>query len=68
MATALNDGLRALTVPDVAERMGVSTRKVWTLISMGELKTFKVGARGTRILSSALDEYLNKLAASAGTR
>jgi excisionase family DNA binding protein len=56
-------GTRLLTVPQVAERLGISVRKTWRLISKGDLSTVKIGERGTRIIESAVDAYIGKLIA-----
>lgn len=51
-------GRQLLTVPQVAELLGVSTRKTWRLIAEGRIKTVRVGARGTRILNEELDTFI----------
>jgi excisionase family DNA binding protein len=51
-------GRQLLTVPQVAEMLGVSTRKTWRLIAEGRIKTVRVGARGTRILNGELDTFI----------
>lgn len=53
---------RALTVKEVADRLGISVRKVWRMISVGDLSSFKIGARGTRILNTTLEEFMDRLA------
>jgi excisionase family DNA binding protein len=47
-----------LTVPQVAERLAISTRKVWRLISQGAIVARKVGQRGTRVPASTIDKYI----------
>jgi excisionase family DNA binding protein len=49
---------RLLTIPQVAERLGVSTRKTWRLIAEGQLRTVRVGARGTRVLDGEVDTFI----------
>jgi len=53
--------LKLLTIPEVADRLGVSHRKLWRLIATGELKSLRVGARGTRISEAALANFIAKL-------
>ncbi len=48
----------ALTVDEVANRLSVSRRKVWSLISGGQLEAIKLGPRTTRVLNSALNEFI----------
>lgn len=55
---------RLLTVPDAAERLGISPRKLWRMIAVGELKSVRVGARGTRIPESALSAFVASLPAA----
>ena len=38
-----------LTIPVVAERLGISTRKTWQLISQGQLPAVHISLRSTRI-------------------
>jgi excisionase family DNA binding protein len=52
---------RALRVGEVATALGISTRKTWRLISAKELATVRIGERGTRILASALEDYISRL-------
>jgi excisionase family DNA binding protein len=54
---------RLLTVPQVAELLGVSTRKTWRLIAEGRIRTVRVGARGTRILDGELNTFIAGLPA-----
>lgn len=54
-------GKRLLTIPQVAERLSVSTRKTWRLIAQGQLKTVRVGARSTRIPDDEVDAFIEKL-------
>jgi excisionase family DNA binding protein len=58
-----SNGQRLLTVPQVADRLGISARKTWRLISQRVLPTVKVGERGTRIPAGDLDAYIVKLRA-----
>jgi len=52
-------GSEVLTVPQVAERLQVSRRTVWTMIHRGELATVRIG-RLRRVLSSDLIDYLER--------
>jgi|GEM_PF-6775253 len=51
--------LRHLTVPEVADLLHLSVRKVWNLIHTGSLPYKRYG-RSVRILESALGEYIAK--------
>jgi excisionase family DNA binding protein len=48
-----------LTVPDVAEELNVSVRKVWTVIEDRLLKTHKFG-HSRRISREDLNDYIAK--------
>lgn len=52
--------LRAFTVPQVARRIGVSERTVWSLIERGELRSRLIGRRRV-VLPSDLADYLAAL-------
>jgi predicted DNA-binding transcriptional regulator AlpA len=57
-------GRRLLTVIEVAAACGISTRKVWRLVAdpgSGFPSSVKIGSRGTRWCSCAVDAYLEKL-------
>jgi excisionase family DNA binding protein len=47
-----------LTVHQVAERLSVSARTVWSWISDGRLRAIRLSARTTRIPIEALDQFL----------
>jgi excisionase family DNA binding protein len=47
-----------LTVPEVANKLRLSTRKVYRLIDSGELKAIRLGQRGYRVRLSDLDIFL----------
>ncbi len=49
---------RLLTVPHVADRLQVSTRKVWGLIQSGDLKTVRID-RCTRVAIGDLLKFIN---------
>lgn len=49
---------RLLTVDEVAEFLGVSTRTVGRLMHTGKLGFHRVGIRAVRISPEALDKYL----------
>jgi excisionase family DNA binding protein len=52
---------KLLTVPDAADRLCVSHRKLWRLIATGALKSVRVGVRGTRVPESALTAFVASL-------
>ena len=54
-----------LTVPEAAQRLGISPRKTWQLISEGQLQVVHVGLRSTRILESVLDAFIERLKVAA---
>lgn len=54
-------GNRLLKMPEVADRLGISIRKVWRLIAEGHFKPLKIGQRGTRIAEGDLNAYITKL-------
>jgi excisionase family DNA binding protein len=60
-SSAASGGEQLLTVPQVAQRLSVSLRKTWRLISEGHLTTVRVGERGTRILVSEVNAYIQRL-------
>ncbi len=52
---------RLLTIPAVAERLGISTRKTWQLISQGQLPAVHIGLRSTRIAEVDLETFIENL-------
>ena len=48
---------RLLTIPEVAERLRVSTRTVLRLIASGQLRVLKIGRR-TLIMEREVDAFL----------
>jgi len=63
--TPERSGRRLLTVPQTAkEKLGVSIRQVYRLISQGDLRLLKVG-RCARLLESDVDAYIEKLEGGA---
>lgn len=52
---------RLLTIPAVAEQLGISTRKTWQLISQGQLPAVHIGLRSTRIAEADLEAFIEKL-------
>lgn len=50
--------LRAFTVREVAEQLGISTRTVWVLIQRGELKRVKVTSRVARVTERELERFI----------
>lgn len=64
MQTLLRSEPLLLTVPQVAERLGVCQRTVYTLITKRDLPSVKIrGAR--RVLVTELTAYLTALTAEA---
>ncbi len=55
--TTIDEDLRLLSVKEVAEILGVSSRTVWSLLSCGYLRRVKVG-RMTRIRRSEVREFV----------
>lgn len=57
------------TIPEVAARLGYSTRTVYRLIEIGDLHAVMTGAVGLtkryRVRASALDRYIETLEVSA---
>ena len=50
-----------LTVPEAAQRLGISPRKAWQLISEGQIHTVRIGHRSTRVLESELETFITRL-------
>jgi predicted DNA-binding transcriptional regulator AlpA len=64
-------GRRMLTVADVAGKVGVSSRKIWRMISdpgIGFPRPVRIGSRGTRWCSDEIEAFLARLAAERGGR
>ena len=59
---------RLLTIPVVAERLGISTRKTWQLISQGQLPAVHIGLRSTRIAEVDLEAFIENLRELANHR
>lgn len=51
---------RLLKVEEVAERLGITPRSVWTFISSGRLKSFKLGRRCRRVSEQALADFVRE--------
>ncbi len=49
-----------LSVKQVSERIGVSTRTIFRRIEAGEIPIVRLGTRIIRINESDLDEYIEK--------
>jgi len=45
---------------DVAERLSISLRSVYTLLSSKELPSIRVGEGSVRVTPAALDEYVQQ--------
>jgi excisionase family DNA binding protein len=54
-------GERLLMVAEVAQRLSVSPRKTWRLISEGLLPAVRVGLRGTRVREADLETFISAL-------
>ena len=54
-----------LTIPEVAERLRVTTKTVYGLCQRGELPSFRVG-RVLRCLKADLDQFIKRQRASEG--
>ena len=50
-----------LTVPEAAQRLGISPRKMWQLISEGQIHAVHIGSRSTRILESEIEDFVKRL-------
>ena len=59
---------RLLTIPVVAERLGISTRKTWQLISQGQLPAVHISLRSTRIAEVDLEAFIEILRQLANHR
>lgn len=52
-------GQRFLSLPDVAEILGISMAQAYALVRRGELPAIKIGGRGQwRVEIAALDAYI----------
>ena len=56
-----------LKIEDVSRLLSVSVRTVWTLVSKGEMRAVKMGARATRSPTSEVMAYLQKLTGGVPT-
>jgi len=65
MNTALPDPPLLVTVGEAARLLGISESKAWGLIRRRDLEAVRVGTRSTRVIASALDEYVRGLRAAA---
>lgn len=54
-----------LTIREAAIRLGISRDTIYRLVRSDDLRRVKVGA-GTRITSSSIDAYLERLGAADG--
>jgi excisionase family DNA binding protein len=50
-----------LTVPEAAQRLGISPRKAWQLISEGQIHAVHIGLRSTRIPESEIEQFVKRL-------
>jgi excisionase family DNA binding protein len=53
-----------LTIPQVAQRLGVSERKTWRLIAEGELRLVRLRLREARVAEGIADEYIERIASA----
>lgn len=67
MVSKTDDGGREpmLRVSDVAERLNVTPRYVWRLISEGRLTVVKLGPRCTRVAESEVARFLSSSGGAA---
>jgi excisionase family DNA binding protein len=56
--TAARD--RLLTVREVAERLGISLRSVWTLAAAGALPRIRIAGRSTRFAPMDVDALIER--------
>ena len=56
---------RALSVAEAADRLNVSSKTVYDLVSRGELSHHRVGGRTIRFLAADLQEYQRRTAEAA---
>lgn len=47
-----------LTVREVAERLGISSRSVWSMLSNGRLTGLRLGAKTIRIEAAELERFV----------
>jgi excisionase family DNA binding protein len=52
-----------LTVPQVADELGVSSRTVWKYVSTGELPAQRIGAKLVKVRRADLDEFVRPVVA-----
>ena len=58
---APDEGAKLLTIPQVAERLQISKRKVYRLISQGIICARRIGDRNTRVLENELIRLIGGL-------
>ena len=51
---------QVMTVPEAAEKLGISSKTAYRLIREGQIRAKKLGPRMTRVTQKALDDYLSK--------
>ena len=66
--TEVKQHAQLLTVPEAAQRLCISPRKMWQLISEGQLRTVHIGLRNTRIEQEELDAFIARLRTIAAHR
>jgi excisionase family DNA binding protein len=60
-AIEVKQHVQLLTIPEAAQRLGISTRKTWQLVSEGQLQTVRIGLRSTRIELEELEAFIARL-------
>lgn len=50
---------RGLSVPEVAQELGLSERCVWKLIAINELRAVRFGRKATRIMREDVESYID---------
>lgn len=49
-----------LTVPEMAERLGIGRVRAYEILKEGEIPTFKLSPRRTRVRLDDVDDYIKK--------
>lgn len=57
-----------MTVDQVAEELGLSTRSIWRMISAGRIEARRIGLRAVRIRRADLAEFIDDAPVIGGGR
>jgi len=49
-----------LSVPEASYSLGISSSKLWAMVAAGEIPSFSVGARQTRIQVEDIAAYIER--------